>query len=278
MQQKTIAFIGRAARYSPNSVGKDTAILAAVRRQLLMKGYDCMEMVREDGTSHLLGKLEEADAFVSMGRMQDTLNWLGDFERRLMPVINCTASVMICNMRRMMMQLLEETGISVAPRIGGDGYWVKRGYGCAESKWDVQYAANYEEAGRISEQMQTRGIVETEVRAHVKGDLLKFYGVRGTDFFRCYYPGDDGQWKFEDESRNGHPHHYHYDAVSLHQEIERAVGLIHLDVYGGDCIIRPDGQPVLIDLNDWPSFSRCLDEAAKAIGARISQMLHAQCL
>ena len=207
--------------------------------------------------------------------MQDTLNWLGDFERRLMPVVNCTASVMVCKMRNMQMQLLEETGLSVAPRIGGDGYWVKRGYGSAESKWDVQYAADYEEACRISEQMQQRGIVDTEVRAHVKGDLVKCYGVRGTDFFRCYYPGDDGEWKFEDESRNGPPHHYHYDAEALHQMMEQAAGLIQLDIYGGDCIIRPDGHPVLIDLNDWPSFSRCRDEAAIVIAERISQMLNA---
>ena len=45
MHRAKIAFIGRAARYSPNSVGKDTAILAAVRRQLLGRGYDCADIV-----------------------------------------------------------------------------------------------------------------------------------------------------------------------------------------------------------------------------------------
>ena len=271
MQQKTIAFIGRAARYSPNSVGKDTAILAAVRRQLQQQGYQCADIVLEDVPQDI----DEADAYVSMGRRQDTLNWLGDFERQWVPVINCTASVMMCNMRSVLMRVLEESDIPIAPTIGNGGYWVKRGYGSAETPEDVQYAATYEEACQISDKMQARGIVETDIRSHVDGDLVKCYGVRGTDFFRCYYPDDDGEWKFGDESRNGPPHHYPFDAQALQTMMDQAASTIQLDIYGGDCIIQPDGRPVLIDLNDWPSFSRCRDEAAQAIAERISEMLNA---
>ena len=57
--------------------------------------------------------------------------------------------------------------------------------------------------------------------------------------------------------------------------MDQAASTIQLDIYGGDCIIQPDGRPVLIDLNDWPSFSRCRDEAAQAIAERISEMLNA---
>lgn len=42
-------------------------------------------------------------------------------------------------------------------------------------------------------------------------------------------------------------------------------GAVVVDVYGGDCIVRPDGTFCVIDFNDWPSFSRCRGEAAEAI-------------
>ncbi len=269
MSKTTISCIARASRFSPNSVGKDMAILAAVRRQLLLMGYGCADIVLED----VPRDIGNADVYVSMGRRQDTLNWLGDYERKWVTVVNPTASVMMCNMRAVLMGVLEESGTPVAPKIGGNGYWVKRGYGSSESERDVQYVANYDEACRISDEMLARGITDTDVRAHVEGDLVKFYGVRGTDFFRCYYPGDDGDWKFTDEARNGRPHHYVYDVERLHTMMDEAAATIQLDVYGGDCIIRSDGQPVLIDMNDWPSFSRCREEAAVAIAERIKQRI-----
>jgi putative hydrolase of the HAD superfamily len=154
-----------------------------------------------------------------------------------------------------------------------DGYWVKRGYGSAEHEDDVQYAPDMETAQHIAEEMQRHGIPDVDIRAHIKGDLLKFYAVKDTDFFRCYYPTADGDWKFGNERHNGKPHYYPYDAKALKAMAERAADLCQLQVYGGDCIIRPDGTPVLIDLNDWPSFSRCREEAAKAIADSICHIL-----
>jgi hypothetical protein len=49
--------------------------------------------------------------------------------------------------------------------------------------------------------------------------------------------------------------------------------LAGLDVYGGDWIVQTDGTPVLIDLNDWPSFSPCREEASEAIAQRIIDRL-----
>jgi glutathione synthase/RimK-type ligase-like ATP-grasp enzyme len=48
------------------------------------------------------------------------------------------------------------------------------------------------------------------------------------------------------------------------EQLAKAVGL---QVYGGDCIVREDGSYCVIDFNDWPSFSRCRDEAATAISS-----------
>ena len=266
-----IAFIGRAARFSPNSVGKDMAILAAVRQQLSARGFVCDDIVIEDIPT---ADIAEADAYVSMGRRQDTLNWLGEYEKRFIPVVNCTASVMICNQRTLLMRVLEDDDdIVVPPLIGGNGYWVKRGYGSTECAEDVQYAASREEADQLCEQLYRRGFMSADVRAHVVGDVVKFYAVKGTDFFRWYYPDEDGDWKFGNGGHNGPLQHHVFNADALRSMTACAADLVQLDVYGGDCIIRPDGQPVLIDLNDWPSFSRCRDEAAQAIAQRIVQRI-----
>ena len=92
------------------------------------------------------------------------------------------------------------------------------------------------------------------VTAHVMGDLVKFYGVRGTDFFRTYYPGDDGVSKFGDERVNGKPAHYEFDTAHLKADAEKAASLINIDIYGGDCIVREDGSYAIIDFNDWPQL------------------------
>jgi len=40
---------------------------------------------------------------------------------------------------------------------------------------------------------------------------------------------------------------------------------MQLDIYGGDAIVTSDNQIYIIDLNDWPSFGKCQNEAAPAI-------------
>ena len=62
-----------------------------------------------------------------------------------------------------------------------------------------------------------------------------------------------------------------FDKKQLQQMANQAATLLQTGIYGGDCIIQPDGTPVLIDFNDWPSFSRCRTEAAQAIAEHIVQ-------
>jgi hypothetical protein len=113
--------------------------------------------------------------------------------------------------------------------------------------------------------MRQRGITDYTVSAHVKGDLVKFYGVGQGDFFRWYYPTDDGQSKFGDERRNGPSCHFPFSVEALRRDVQRLAAAVGVCVYGGDAIVRADGSFCLIDFNDWPSFSRCLEEAADAI-------------
>ncbi len=272
MHDGQIVIIGRARRYSPNSTEKDAAILREVAHRLQEKGLQTTVLPEDEADSGL----PTASVYVTMGRSETLLQQLEVRERQGATVVNSPTAVRLCCRRREQMERLEQAGIRVAPREGSDGYWVKRGDTSAQTPSDVRFCPDKASATAAEQEMKDRGIIETDTRAHVTGDLVKFYGVRGTPFFRHYYPGDDGQSKFGDEAHNGRPHHYPFDTRCLQQMVNRAAELLDTDIYGGDCIIRPDGTPVLIDFNDWPSFSRCREEAAAAIATRILQKVGRQ--
>lgn len=119
--------------------------------------------------------------------------------------------------------------------------------------------------------LKEKKISDFIVSAHVKGDLIKFYGVRHTPFFRYGYPTDLGQTKFGLEQYNGGAHHYTFSVDQLRTDVDRLAEKLGVDVYGGDCIVREDGSYCLIDFNDWPSFSWCQKEAAEAIAELVKQ-------
>lgn len=247
MCEKKMVLIARAPQYSPNSVDKDWEILSAVRRQLLLMGCSCCDIVHEEE----LERLPTADVYLSMGRLDRTLAMLHD--RPL--VINSSASIAQCKQRSRLMSSLEQAGFPIPPKAGVDGYWVKRGDGYTMCEQDVQYAADEAQVQLICQEMQHRGITATDVRSHVQGDWLKCYGVAGTSFFHCHEPAG--------------AHRHVFDSSALHHLLSQVASLVGLTVYGCDCIIRPDGSPVIIDVNDWPSFSPCLEEAAVAIAQSV---------
>lgn len=263
--QRRIYAISRAERYSPNSVDKDAAILDSVGRRLAQMGY---EIVTADEESVPVD--EDAVAYLSMGRSAAALSVLREMEAAGVLVVNSPGAVDLCCNRRRLNDLLLREGVPLPPDSGSYGYWLKRGEGTAESAGDVQYAGDRDEARLLRRRMGEAGISDVVVQAHMVGDLVKFYGVRGTGFFRTFYPGDDGQWKFGDECRNGKPKHYAFSMEGLHAVAERAADVTRTDIYGGDCIVGADGSITIIDFNDWPSFSRCREDAAEAMAGLVA--------
>ena len=114
-----------------------------------------------------------------------------------------------------------------------------------------------------------RGIERVVINEHLKGDLVKFYGVAGTDFFYWFYPQEGNHSKFGLEEINGAPSGIPFSEEGLHQLCSDAAKVLDVTVYGGDCIVAPDGTIRIIDFNDWPSFAPCRQEAAKEIGGII---------
>ena len=252
--------IQRAEQFSPNSVEKDLAILEAVAYRLRLQGH---EVTIQSETALAQGR--QPDFIFSMARLPEILAILKFFT---IPVVNAPAGVGNCA-RSKLEAIMTRIGTPMPPREGPDGYWLKRGDAAAQERGDVQFAADEAELAQKMAAMRQRGISDIVVSAHVPGDLVKFYGVRGTGFFRYYYPTDDGQSKFGDEVRNGVARHYAFSAADMQADVERLATAVGIDVYGGDCIVRADGSYCVIDFNDWPSFSRCREEAAVAIAELI---------
>lgn len=261
---KKILLIERAPRFSPNSVEKDRLILHAVGG--LLQGNHAVEYVNEEALTPPLA----ADCILSMGRLPQTLAILLQKESEGTRVLNPASSLMKAT-RSYIDRTLRTQGLPLAPLKGDHGYWLKRGDAAAQTRDDVQYATSEADCQRLLAKFHSRGINDVVVTAHVVGDLVKFYGVMGTGFFRCFYPTDDGDTKFSDEHINGKAQHFAFNKSAAQAVAERMATLLQIPIYGGDMIVKADGSLAVIDFNDWPSFSRCRSEATEAISQLVSK-------
>ena len=270
-----ILLIQRAACYSPNSEEKDLAILQEVGclfgdAKIIGEG----ELVENFNTYNQLISAESVGAvnayyqIISMARSPKALDCLEQLEQRCIRVLNPSVGIRACQ-RSNVDKVMRENHLPLPPDKGDDGYWVKRADTTAQSKEDVCFCHDWSEVEKIKSTFMQRGITDVVTQAHVNGDVVKFYGVEGTGFFRYYYSGDDTETKFGDEERNGKPQYYLFSSSNLQADAEKLACLLQTPIYGGDAIVREDGSYIIIDFNDFPSFSRCRKDAAKAIFERM---------
>ena len=263
-----ICAVRRKESFSPNSVENDATIIEEVTAILRGIGHEVTE-IGED--SEILSNYNPHpvsiplfDVWLSMGRMPSTLSVLKFEQQQGATVINSAYGVENCR-RDVLRCLMRDAQIPMPDDVGDHGYWVKRADVAAQTHEDVVFASNREQANDVIAHFADREIRDVVVQAHVMGDVVKFYGVQGTGFFRIFYPGDDEISKFGDEIINGSPHHYAFDQVCLQHHAEQLSLLADVKVYGGDCVVPENGDYRIIDFNDWPSFSRCRHDAAVAI-------------
>ena len=267
--------IQRAACYSPNSEEKDLAILQEVGclfddAKIIGEGdfFENFSTYNQLISAESVGSVNAYYQIISMARSPKALDCLEQLEQRGMRVLNSSVGVRACQ-RSNVEKVMRENHLPLPPDEGDDGYWVKRADAAAQSKEDVCFCHDWAEVEKIKSTFVQRGITDVVAQAHVKGDVVKFYGVEGTNFFRYYYSGDDTETKFGDEERNGKPQYYPFSSSDLQTDAEKLACLLQTPFYGGDAIIQEDGSYVIIDFNDFPSFSKCRKEAAKAIFERV---------
>ncbi len=266
----------RSAEFSPNMVDRDAAILYAVRDELEKCGHE-VEVVSENDLTQLDFDLSAFDRVFGMERKLDVIERLkeknGDSK-----FVNPLQGIMDTTNRYDLMKTFMREGVSMPAcalyskeGIISDGevsfpLWIKRGDGCAQVKEDTSYVTNPEEAETVLKSFEERGLERFVVQQHLAGDLIKFYGVEGTDFFDWNY-AYEGFSKFGLEEINGKEHGYPFEVGVLKSLVDGAARASRMPVYGGDAIIDEQGRMYIIDFNDFPSFSRCREQAAKAIAS-----------
>jgi len=262
----------RAAAYSPNS--NDVTIMQKVGDKLEAKGHE----VRLFPEHCLIDNVIEGDAYFSMARSHSSLNILEKKEQEGFIVVNSTRGVRNCS-RPVITDLMMRARIPIPEsrilKIECCNHivpplkypcWLKRGDSCAQQKADVSFVRDENEYLQALTDFRNRKIFSAVFCQHVKGDVVKFYGVVDTPFFYWYYPTlFKGHSKFGLEEINGPARQYSFDVQALKKMADRVAEISDTPVYGGDCIVNASGDFKLIDFNDWPSFSSCVDEAANAI-------------
>ena len=279
MNKLTIAGIRRGNQFSPNHVGNDAAIFSLTAEHLRQMGCVVNEYVETD---LLLNDPSERFIF-NMVRDWRSIRKLQKLEDKGYRVINSGYGIENCT-REKMTRLLMEQGIAhprslILPtdedptealeKAGFEYCWIKRGDFHAIHREDVTYVRNLEEAKTILKEYAIRGIPNAVINEHLVGDLVKFYGVEGTDFFYWFYPSNMHHSKFGLEAINGTAKGLPFEVETLQQICNKAANVLNTQIYGGDCIVSDSGEIRLIDFNDWPSFAPCRNEAAAAIAQRI---------
>jgi len=183
-------------------------------------------------------------------------------------VIVNTPDAVLNTYRHRTLELFTQAGISAPPSrlVAADpnspppGFpvWIKRYDFHATQPGDVLYAATTADWQAGLGGFARRAIPFVVIQDHVPGDLIKFYGVHrpgaaAPTWFVWYY--------HRDQTLAGHK----FDEAVLRKAACAAAGALGVEIFGGDAIVGPDGRPMIIDLNAWPSFALYREVAAAAI-------------
>lgn len=265
----------RAGAYSPNHIGNDAAIFNATAEQLRKRG--CIVNIYSEEQFNTTDIKE--DVVLNMCRERESIAKLQKLEDEGKLVINSGYGIENCTRERMTRILLgsgipypeslivntDEVVKSALKKADFQSCWIKRGDFHAMHKEDVSYVRHPEEAQEVLQEYFYRGIKRAVINKHLVGDLVKFYGVKGSPFFYWFYPFDVGHSKYGYEVINGKSQGIEFDLKAMKNICQRAGEELNVMIYGGDCIVSPEGDIRIIDFNDWPSFAPCRNEAAPHI-------------
>ena len=276
---KSVLGIRRASKFSPNHTNNDSLIFSLTVEELEKNGCKVSWMTEEEFAE--TENIQEEVVF-SMIRDMENVEKLKQLEKQGKKIINSGTGIENC-FRKNMTELLLDNNIPY-PRsrvlatkddskiafeeLGGKNVWIKRGDFHTVHKEDIAFCRDHEEGDNILKEFAVRGIPSAVLSEHLTGDLVKFYAVRETPFFFWFYPFDANHLMMGAQNTE-QTRHYDFNEENLIFLANRAAEVLKVDVYGGDAIISSDGQIHLIDLNDWPSFAPCRDEASKYIAQAV---------
>jgi hypothetical protein len=260
-----IAGIKREEIYSPNHINNDSLIFLKTIQELM--NFDIEVKIYEE-TEIYCSKVDEEVIF-TMARGNRVLDDLIKLESEGKKIINSPKGSLNCY-RVNLVPIMKDAGVPfpnsrVVPTNSDENYrvtdvgirkiWIKRGDVHAIHREDVSLVYGDEELNFTLKEYARRGIKKAVLQEHIYGDVIKFYSVGGTDFFRWYYVNGNNNYRFD---------------INLFKDLaERSAEALGLQIYGGDAIVSENGDITIIDVNDWPSFAPFRTEASKYIAERI---------
>ena len=262
--------IYRESAHSPGRVDDDRGILESVGLAMQARGVTVELLAAEQADAVIDRAGANIFAMCECGEMLDRLQ---DATRLGSMVINEPAAIKNTYRHRTIELFAKHKVPTPTSRVIAtdtqalfpvDGVWIKRYDYHATKAEDVLYAASPAGWREGLSRFAANGIPYVVVQDHVPGDLVKFYGVgtadadAATGWFQWFYHRDKGM--------SG----YAFNIDQLRAVARHAARALGVEIFGGDAIIRPDGQPVIIDLNAWPSFAKYRDQAASAIADHLS--------
>jgi len=274
---RDLVAVYRRPSYSPlQHRSNDTAILAATAAELDRRGWRVTNTTEEEVEQ---GRLPAARLYLNMCQGSLASEQLMPLEADGAAVVNRPTSVLNCHRHRLVRHMagsnlafprtvIQPSSAPPPPRellqeLASDHQrlWIKRGDVHAERREDV-VATTLDDLGPLLAAFAGRGIPWVALQQHVPGPVVKFYAVTDGRFFRWYGAdaGFGGERPVIDEDR--------LKALAFD-----AAALLGLEVFGGDVAFPRRDRPVLIDINDWPSFAPFREEAARAIAEYIHDRL-----
>lgn len=267
----------RRPSYSPlQHRSNDTAILAETAAELARHGWRVTNTSEEEVER---GRLPPGALYLNMCQGSLASEQLMPLEADGALIVNRPTSVLNCHRHRLVRRMVDTRlafprtliQASSAPpptpehlkelAPDGRGIWIKRGDVHAERREDVVETA-LADVGATLAAFAERGIAWVALQQHVPGPVVKFYAVTDGRFFR-WYGADAGFGKERPEIDEDRLKALAFDAAAL----------LGLEVFGGDVAFPRANRPVLIDINDWPSFAPFRTEAAGAIAAYIQDRI-----
>ena len=259
----------REAEFSPGKVEHDAAILDAALAELKRHGVE----VSAISAARLVDDPPAgADLVLAMCQGERALGRLVALEQQGAIAVNSALAIRNCY-RDLLCAGLIHAGVPVPagalvrtglrpPDLSPLGVldldapmFVKRGDLHALAPDDVQRVESRGALRSALAEMAERGVPVAYVQQAVEGRVVKFYGVSGGEFFAAL--DEEGeQDSMSDQVR-----------LELARSAAVAATALGLETWGGDAVVDSEGF-VMIDFNDWPSFSRVREAAARAIARR----------
>ena len=95
---------------------------------------------------------------------------------------------------------------------------------------------------------RSRHIPVAVINEHLQGDLIKFYGVQGTDFFYWFYPSPCSSQQIRSGVNQWRGQGIPFNEEELKKYSDMAAEVLNVPIYGGDCVVSADGELKIIDL------------------------------